>query len=183
MFLTTALLKHQTQNFIIVRYYSKLPKLKRRGLIVPAIKPIGIRIYSKTTLSKGWQSKKIVPDIIDDVPSRRLTVEYPTVSISEGNIVKPKQTVDPPKVMWKAKEPKSYFSLCLTNPDAPKKEWLHWLVVNIPENQLEKGEKVINNITYTVCRTYSFNSNRLLYIDLRKSPKLFQPFRSSSGEC
>ncbi len=50
-----------------------------------------------------------------------------------------------PSVKWTA-EPNSYYTLIMTDPDAPSRaeptyrEWNHWLVVNIPGDKLSEGE-------------------------------------------
>jgi phosphatidylethanolamine-binding protein (PEBP) family uncharacterized protein len=47
-----------------------------------------------------------------------------------------------PSVSWRAESDKTYYTLILTAPDAPSRirEFNHWLVVNIPGSQVNKGE-------------------------------------------
>lgn len=51
-----------------------------------------------------------------------------------------------PSVHWDA-EPHEYYTLIMTDPDAPSRhsakfrEWHHWLVVNIPGNNVSQGEE------------------------------------------
>lgn len=48
-------------------------------------------------------------------------------------------------IKWKA-DSDTFYTLCMTDPDAPSRqepkfrEWHHWLVVNIPGNDISKGE-------------------------------------------
>ncbi|KAG5873926.1 hypothetical protein JTB14_030351 [Gonioctena quinquepunctata] len=102
---------------------------------------------SYTTVSKGWLSKRIAPDVIDDPPTGKLIVEYPKLSINEGSpIVHPSQVKDPPKVSWMPQEKGVYFTLCMIDPDSPSRtkhylgEWLNWLVVNIADYKVELGQ-------------------------------------------
>ncbi|XP_023020256.1 protein D2 [Leptinotarsa decemlineata] len=105
------------------------------------------RNYTMTSISKGWYSKKIVPDVIDQPPTGKLVIEYPDVSIHEGYpIVYPSQVKEPPEVYWKVREHGVYCTLCMLDPDAPSRrknylgEWLHWLVGNIADYQVDRGD-------------------------------------------
>jgi phosphatidylethanolamine-binding protein len=50
-----------------------------------------------------------------------------------------------PRVEWNA-DPSSFYTLVMTDPDAPsrsdpsKREWKHWLIVNIPGSKIDEGE-------------------------------------------
>lgn len=61
-----------------------------------------------------------------------------------GNVLTPTAVKDQPTVTWAA-DPKAFYLLCMTDPDAPSKdnpkfrEWHHWLVGNI-------SNKIINVI-------------------------------------
>ncbi|KAJ8952507.1 hypothetical protein NQ318_003303 [Aromia moschata] len=96
-------------------------------------------------MNKSWTAKKVVPEVIAEVPSSKLEVKYPEVAVNEGNVLKPVQVKSPPQVSWKYDE-NSLYTLCMTDPDAPSRikptarEWHHWLVVNIPETSVSKGE-------------------------------------------
>src|SRR6266487_6952850 len=51
-----------------------------------------------------------------------------------------------PKVSWET-EKSSFYTLMMIDPDAPNREthkarnWKHWVVVNIPGNDVDKGEE------------------------------------------
>ncbi|XP_018568605.1 protein D3-like [Anoplophora glabripennis] len=108
--------------------------------------------FTSHSMSKAWTIKKVVPNVIDDIPTYKLGVQYAVVNINEGTIVNPRQVKDQPTVSWKFKERSELFALCMVDPDAPsrskpvQREWLHWLVVNIPGNSVEKGETLAEYI-------------------------------------
>ncbi|KAJ8917447.1 hypothetical protein NQ315_005494 [Exocentrus adspersus] len=98
------------------------------------------------SMSQAWLTKKVVPDVIKEVPPNKLGVQYQEITVNEGNVLKPRQAKSPPAVSWGVQDEGSLFALCMTDPDAPsrskpsQREWHHWLVVNIPGNKVEKGE-------------------------------------------
>lgn len=53
--------------------------------------------------------------------------------------------VNQPSVTWKG-DPHSYYTLIMSDPDAPSRgspkarEWLHWLVVNIPGDNISQAD-------------------------------------------
>lgn len=88
----------------------------------------------------------IVPDVIDKSPQEIVRVTYPCGLRAElGNILKPVQVKDEPHVRWKVC-PHSFYTLCMTDPDAPSRkkpenrEWHHWLVGNIPGSKVDDGD-------------------------------------------
>ncbi|XP_055849021.1 phosphatidylethanolamine-binding protein homolog F40A3.3-like [Episyrphus balteatus] len=88
----------------------------------------------------------IVPEIIDVPPIQVLKVTYPSgVTVDNGNDLTPTQVKDQPSVMWDADE-NALYTLMLVAPDVPEKikDALHWLVVNIPGNDLSKGQSVMD---------------------------------------
>ncbi|XP_058467300.1 protein D2-like [Malaya genurostris] len=95
---------------------------------------------------RDFKSHKIVPDVIPVPPSALLHISYPDEQkVNLGNILMPKQVKDIPEVQWTV-EPNTYYTLCMTDPDAPSRnapkfrEWHHWLVGNIPGTDLERGD-------------------------------------------
>lgn len=145
---------------------------KSRQLISSASKHFKDGIYSFKRFSSTIQAMEkdgIVPDVISAAPkgkfkfitcqniwtlirqnftlfSALVKVSYPSgVSVNLGNILKPRQVKDTPTVQYDA-ESNSFYTLCMTDPDAPSRqdpqyrEWHHWLVGNIPGADVAKGE-------------------------------------------
>ncbi|XP_035740697.1 protein D2-like isoform X2 [Vespa mandarinia] len=92
------------------------------------------------------QKHEVVPDVIDKVPTAVLDVAYPNNLVVEiGKVLTPTQVKNQPTVKWTA-DADTFYTLCMTDPDAPSRkdpkfrEWHHWLVGNIPGNDIKKGE-------------------------------------------
>ncbi|KAJ1130154.1 hypothetical protein NDU88_008510 [Pleurodeles waltl] len=84
------------------------------------------------------------------VPRVPLRVEYSLeqqwiMPVYHGNVVAPSEALNPPQVTFDA-DKGSLWTLLLTNPDGhlqeTNAEYVHWLLGNIPENQVLSGEEV-----------------------------------------
>ncbi|XP_064080072.1 protein D2-like isoform X2 [Macrobrachium nipponense] len=91
-------------------------------------------------------TEEIVPDVVDELPSNCVKVKYGSREVSCGNVMTPTQVFEEPtEICWPA-DTSNLYTLCMTDPDAPSRqnpimrEFLHWLVVNIPGCELSKGE-------------------------------------------
>lgn len=68
-----------------------------------------------------------------------------------ANELKPTQVKDKPIVTWNS-EKGAFYTLIKVDPDAPSRnnhiyrEFRHWLVMNIPESDVGKGDEVIEYI-------------------------------------
>ncbi|XP_029053248.1 protein D2-like isoform X1 [Osmia bicornis bicornis] len=105
---------------------------------------LGSRLFS--SMAQALQTNGVVPDVIDKVPESVLSVTYPSnISVEIGKVLTPTKVKDPPTVTWNA-DPNTFYTLCMTDPDAPSRqkptfrEWHHWLVGNIPGSDVSKGE-------------------------------------------
>ncbi|XP_031336016.1 protein D2-like isoform X2 [Photinus pyralis] len=94
------------------------------------------------------EKEGVVPDVIDVAPKEVAEVHYPSgVHVELGNELTPTQVKDIPSVKWSAYA-NSFYTLCMTDPDAPSRqkpdfrEWHHWLVANIPGDDISKGENL-----------------------------------------
>ncbi|KAK9886314.1 hypothetical protein WA026_015825 [Henosepilachna vigintioctopunctata] len=101
---------------------------------------------SPKEIIKKMEKHEVVPDVIDVVPELTVEVNYPSgVKVDFGNELTPTQVKDVPNVKWNA-DLNALYTLCMTDPDAPSRkeptfrEWHHWLVGNIPGNDISKGE-------------------------------------------
>lgn len=67
------------------------------------------------------------------------------VKVDCGKKLEPMQVRDQPEVMWPA-SPEGYYTLIMIDPDMPSpihpddREFLHWMVLNIPGNLLTLGD-------------------------------------------
>lgn len=73
----------------------------------------------------------------------QFTVQYGQEN-ANGKTLSKKNTANPPSVQFTGEQGKVY-TLLMTDPDAPAKSWLHWLIINIPGelNAIEEGQTVV----------------------------------------
>lgn len=93
-------------------------------------------------------SNDIVPDVLDEGPSQKLTVIYNGKNLEIGHELTPREVKDEPKVSWSA-QPNKYYFLAMVDPDAPSRkepiyrEVNHWGVGNILGNDLSGGQVIV----------------------------------------
>lgn len=106
---------------------------------------------NQNRVKSRFQRYKIVPDAIDYSPGKYLIVVYPTgIRAQLGNVLTPTQVQYKPEVIWPANK-NLLYTLIMVDPDVPSREnqqfeVCHWMVVNIPGNDLSKGQTVIEFI-------------------------------------
>lgn len=102
-----------------------------------------------STLEAKYKKHKIIPEIIDSAPKQPLKVTYNGIQLTQGNELTPTQVKSQPTISWEspAEKDSPLYTLIFTDPDASisranpaLREILHWLVVNIPSGNVEKGE-------------------------------------------
>uniref|UniRef100_A0A0N5AG79 Phosphatidylethanolamine-binding protein n=1 Tax=Syphacia muris TaxID=451379 RepID=A0A0N5AG79_9BILA len=98
------------------------------------------------SVAEAFKKHGVMPDVVPVAPTSVAKVSYDNGAEADcGNTLKPVQVQNVPKVTWEA-DPSSLYTLILTDPDAPSRanpkfrEWHHWLVVNIPGNNVSEGE-------------------------------------------
>uniref|UniRef100_A0A1A9ZJB8 Odorant-binding protein A5 n=1 Tax=Glossina pallidipes TaxID=7398 RepID=A0A1A9ZJB8_GLOPL len=103
-------------------------------------------VRANDDVEKLFREYKIIPDVLDTAPKDLLKVEYPgNLLVGMGKEFTPTQTKDEPHLVWVA-DPNEFYTIYMGNPDAPFtndpywSEWLHWLVVNVPGLEVNKGE-------------------------------------------
>ncbi|ETO33247.1 hypothetical protein RFI_03860 [Reticulomyxa filosa] len=101
---------------------------------------------SSTTI---FSKNEIVPDVVKKAPASLCEVSYGDHKLTPGEKLSAKLVnTHLPKVTWAA-DAKKYYTLILTDPDAPSRkepkyrEWLHWIVTNIPGSDVSKGETLV----------------------------------------
>lgn len=93
-----------------------------------------------------YKSSKVVPDVVSVTPKLPALVRYNGAVVNMGNELTPTMVKDPPTFIHWPIENQKLYTVCLTDPDAPSRddpklrEWLHWLVVNVPHNtEIQSG--------------------------------------------
>ncbi|XP_018568619.1 protein D2-like [Anoplophora glabripennis] len=95
---------------------------------------------------EAFKTNEIVPDVISTVPAKVLSVRFKSgKQVNLGEEIQPKYVTESPEVQYDS-DPNSFYTLVFTDPDAPsrknpiRREWHHWLVVNIPGSKVSEGE-------------------------------------------
>ncbi|KAF6213484.1 hypothetical protein GE061_011204 [Apolygus lucorum] len=91
----------------------------------------------------------VVPDVIQEPWQEKLEVNYPksNVNADNGNELTPTDVRYKPDLSWPVEE-NALYVICMTDPDAPSRkdpkarEWLHWLVGNIPGKSVKDGQSL-----------------------------------------
>ncbi|XVE87921.1 hypothetical protein DITRI_Ditri19aG0027200 [Diplodiscus trichospermus] len=86
---------------------------------------------------------RVIGDVLDMfIPSLEFTVHYGTKQVANGCDIKPSAAADKPHVqLLGPPDPSCLYTLVMVDPDAPSpseprlREWLHWIVVDIPQGQ------------------------------------------------
>uniref|UniRef100_A0A1Q3FL91 Putative phosphatidylethanolamine-binding protein n=1 Tax=Culex tarsalis TaxID=7177 RepID=A0A1Q3FL91_CULTA len=127
--------------------------MKQLAILFQALFVVGIGAMAKCGVPEAFTAQELVPDIIPEAPPMLAKVSYPSgAEASLGNELTPTQVKDQPTVSWEA-DPKSLYTLILTDPDAPSRtnpkmrEWRHWIVINIPGEDVASGEPVAEYIS------------------------------------
>lgn len=102
-------------------------------------------VYCHKSVRKIFEDVKIVPDVLKQAPNVRVLVNYNDKQVQMGTVLTPTEVQSQPDVNYKGK-PGMFYTLLLVDPDAPShvepraREWQHWLVGNIPGNDIASGE-------------------------------------------
>ncbi|XP_041026437.1 protein MOTHER of FT and TFL1-like [Juglans microcarpa x Juglans regia] len=96
---------------------------------------------------------KVIGDVVDMfTPAANFIVHYGSKQVANGCEIKPSAAADMPSVQILAPRPVStnLYTLVMVDPDAPSpseptmREWLHWIVVDIPEgSDATKGKEFV----------------------------------------
>ncbi|XP_059622195.1 protein D3-like [Phlebotomus argentipes] len=109
-------------------------------------------VIAEDDISSKFHSFEIVPDGISSAPENPLEVKYPSdAEANYGNELTPTEVKDEPIVTWES-DPEDLYTLLLVGLDAPTRAEpslraiKHWLVGNIPGNDLSEGETLAEYI-------------------------------------
>lgn len=95
---------------------------------------------------------RVIGDVLDMfVPAAELVVLYGSKQVGNGCEIKPSHAAHKPTVRVSgSRDRASLFTLIMVDPDAPSpsdptfREWLHWIVVNIPQGgNASEGEELV----------------------------------------
>ncbi|XP_030081258.1 protein D2 [Drosophila hydei] len=103
-------------------------------------------------LGKQMKEHGIIPDVVTCIPEYVVSILYPCeITVSPGCHLTPFQVRREPIIRWMA-DPHKFYTLALIDPDAPSRakptyrEWLHWLVGNIPGCDVVRGQQIVEYI-------------------------------------
>ncbi|CAH1250899.1 PEBP1 [Branchiostoma lanceolatum] len=94
----------------------------------------------------------VIPDVLDNPPEGKAEVKFDDVRVSLGKTLTPTDTKNEPKVTWPAEDGQLY-TLAMLDPDSPSRadprygQWKHWLVGNIPGNDVRRGDVISEYIS------------------------------------
>ncbi|XP_048769606.2 39S ribosomal protein L38, mitochondrial-like isoform X2 [Ostrea edulis] len=107
------------------------------------------------------------------------------IPVYHGNFITPSQTCHPPSVNYQA-ESDSLWTLLLTAPDSHLQdnsaEYLHWLVGNIPGNEISKGELLCDYLQVFPVKGTGFH--RYVFVLFKQEQTIdFSDDRLTSNTC
>ncbi|KAE9554365.1 hypothetical protein FO519_002424 [Halicephalobus sp. NKZ332] len=107
-------------------------------------------VYSILGEDDGFHAHLVVPDVLERAPPEQLPVAYGDGnSIEMGNLLTPEDLRYKPVIDLEKTDPGRFYCLVMTDPDVPnramptERELLHWLVVNITDRNIAKGEEIV----------------------------------------
>ncbi|KAG2188790.1 hypothetical protein INT44_003929 [Umbelopsis vinacea] len=100
-------------------------------------------VTASMSINSAFKESGLIPDVLSQVPSDTLIgIKYPGgQDVAIGNKLTPEEASEAPEVTFVADDPSAYYTLIMTDPDAPSREdpkfgeWRHWVVTNIPGSQ------------------------------------------------
>ncbi|KAK4518596.1 Sm-like protein lsm3b [Mucor velutinosus] len=107
-----------------------------------------------TNINSSLEKVGLIPDVVPSAisPSTLLTVDYinSNKDVALGNNLTPQEANEVPKVFFVAPDQSAFYTLVMTDPDAPSVQdkkfgpWRHWIVTNISgydvSNSVKKAE-------------------------------------------
>ncbi|XP_037948324.1 protein D2-like [Teleopsis dalmanni] len=103
-------------------------------------------------IHNSFHKFQVIPDVLSYSPDQYLQILYRTGEVVwGGNEIEPTYLKQAPYVNWNT-DSNATYSLMMINPDQPNRarpvyrEFLHWLIVNIPGNRLDYGNELAEYI-------------------------------------
>lgn len=115
----------------------------------PTRLPFFFLLYCSMTL----ESSKIIPDVVDNVKKTniKMDVKYKYDHVENGVTMKPEHAHSTPAVHLTGTDNSKLYTVVMSDPDPPDpakpvfREWLHWIVANIPgaaDAEAAKGTEI-----------------------------------------
>uniref|UniRef100_A0AC35EZR6 Phosphatidylethanolamine-binding protein n=1 Tax=Panagrolaimus sp. PS1159 TaxID=55785 RepID=A0AC35EZR6_9BILA len=128
-------------------HHSRSPKLTSAS--AKSSREQAYSILMDDDAADGFHAHLVVPDVLDKAPADKLPITFgDSVPIVMGNLLVPEELRYKPVIDLSRCDPKKFYTLIFTDPDCPnrsmptEREHLHWLVVNITDNTVSKGEEI-----------------------------------------
>ncbi|CAG9864449.1 unnamed protein product [Phyllotreta striolata] len=111
-------------------------------------------------------------------------IEDEKLPVHFGNIIKPSEATNKPSVSYDCDE-NTLWTLTLVNPDGhltdQNSEYIHWFVGNIPENNINKGETLVEYLQPFPPKGTGYH--RMIFVLYKQDKKLdFSSFKRE-GKC
>ncbi|KAI4492287.1 hypothetical protein M0802_009868 [Mischocyttarus mexicanus] len=104
---------------------------------------LSVTTFAYADVASEFKTAKIQPDILQSVPTEKIEVKYGKNVVDLGTELTPTQTQEIPEIHYKH-DGGVLYTLIMTDPDIPtrgyNREFRHWIVGNIPEENVAKGE-------------------------------------------
>jgi phosphatidylethanolamine-binding protein (PEBP) family uncharacterized protein len=138
-------------------------------------------------LADSLKKAQIIGDVVDDfTPSVELKASFPKGDAKDGAVFRAEELhYVEPDVSWPVHEKNALFTLIKVDPDAPSRssatsrEWRHWLIVNIPGNDISKGEVVTPYMGPNPPKDSGLH--RYVFLLYKQNDRIFPPSMDNSG--
>ncbi|XP_058056177.1 protein D3-like [Anopheles bellator] len=145
-------------------------------------------ILNDAHVYRSFAAYEVVPDVIDEAPDCWARVSFKSGRQAEGgNRLTPTQIRNPPLVTWNSNE-RALYTLIMTDPDVPSRddprfrEYIHWAVGNIPGNDIDRGDLLVEYLGAITARGTGLHRFVLLVFEhLQKLD--FSPEPRISSRC
>lgn len=119
-----------------------------------ALLALSILTVSGQDVSARFEKEGVVEDVLTVAPKELLEVRYEEQEVSAelGNTLAVSKTGSQPLVRYSEASSRKMYTLAMVDPDAPNRadpkaaQWLHWLVVNIPGEDLSGGDVSLGKV-------------------------------------
>nr|XP_018910110.1 PREDICTED: uncharacterized protein LOC109039182 isoform X2 [Bemisia tabaci]XP_018910111.1 PREDICTED: uncharacterized protein LOC109039182 isoform X2 [Bemisia tabaci] len=132
-----------------------------------------------------FRENEIVPQIVNNTPIYKCEVEYGKEKIHFGNNMTADQIAEKPTLIKWPTQSGAFYTLLMFGPDVPTREkscemmWRHWAVGNIPKNDIDKGDTLVEY--ENIEPFYRAGFHRILFFIYKQPGRRRLNFTSSKG--